>query len=306
MSQITRSTLPALVSKTIYKNFTSSFDEYPTVIPQVCDVASSDGAFELYQEIGGFRTLVEKNEGAPTVSDSPVQGPETKINNIAYALSYTVTYETLSDCDYSKILNQALEMGSSAAQTREIVAANILNEGFSSYSTADGETLFSTIHPLLKPGNDGQSTFANRPTIGSSLSEASLTIDMDNIAEIREPGGLKQYVNAESIIVPQQLNVRCTKILNSELEVDSSNNAINVFARNRGMLPKGQITWQYLTDPDAYFIRTSVPGYRFQEREPRRLREDMMNKEMAQQVVAYMRFGVGVDNARSLYGNPGA
>ena len=301
----TRSTLPVLVSKKIIKDFLSTYDQWPSLINRVFDVVNSGGSFEFYQELGGFKKHQEKGEGVVSAQDTMVQGPETKINNIAYALSYEISHELIADNSYGKILSNVTSLAESAAETREILAFNVLNKGFVDL-IADGQTLFSTAHPLLKPGSNGEITNANRPVVGSSLSEASLTIDIDNIAAFLEPGGLKQMAKAMTLVNPQSLDVTATKLLNSELEVNSSNNAINVFARNRGMLPGNHVTSQFLTDQDTYFLRTNIKGLTFQERETRRVMMDNLNRQMVQEVVSYFRVGQGVDNHRSIYANPGS
>jgi len=303
--QITRSTTPNLFNQTIYKNFTSSFDAFPSELGKMFKETPSTNAFEYYQELGGFKKHELKAEGAKAELDSTVQGKRISIDNDAYSLAYEITHEAIQDNQHPKILRDILELGKSAAETREIVGTNFYNNGFTDL-IYDGLPWFDTAHPLLKPGSNGESTSANTPTVGSSLSQASLTIDTDNMTKFLEPGGLKQMVNAQSIIVPVELRVRIQKLLESDLEADNSNNGINVFSRSRGFFPQGYIWSPYLTDPDAFFYRTNVDGAAYQVREKRRLMEDNLNRQMVQEVVSYMRFGFGIWNWRSSYGNQGS
>lgn len=304
----TRSTLPALLVEGIKKNFGVGMNRFPSLIPQVFDMETSDKQVEIYQEIGGFTRHSEKPEGQNAQLDTMAQGPETTIVNRAYSLAYQISHEAISDNLYRDILRKATSLGSSAMETKEAITFDRLNTAFSVAAAdliADGKPLCAIDHPLLKAPIDGPATNSNRPTVGSSLSEASLITDMDNIASFKDPAGLKIMVKAESLVVPQELDVRAQKLLQTDLQVGSDFNDINVFARGRGRLPGGHITSQFLVDSDAYFIRTSSPGLVYQDREATRLMDDNEIRSMVNEVVSYMRFGVGAYDHRSIYGNPG-
>ena len=49
------------------------------------------------------------------------------------------------------------------------------------------------------------------------------------------------------------------RILNSTLRTGTSDNDINAI-KNTGVLPQGYTVNHYLTDPDAFFIKTDVPN----------------------------------------------
>ncbi len=306
---IARSSLPILVKRQIIKAFIDEFDSFESMIGKFFDQETSNGSFERYQEMVGFSRHKEKAEGAQAELDSLEEGPETLIRNKSYALGYQITHEMIEDNEYPQVLRNMKQMGQSAAETREAVVFDRLNTAFSTTAAdfiADGKALCAIDHPIYKAALDGSTTNKNRPTNGSSLSEASLTVDMDNIANFKSPAGLKISTKSKVILVPQELDVRTQKLLFSDLEVDSNNNAINPFARNRGRLPGGYVVSQYLTNPDAYFMRLNVDGLVYQEREARRIMEDLKQRQMSQEVISYMRFGVGAYDHRAVYGNPGS
>ena len=305
---INRSSLPTLVKREIIKGFTGTYDAYPTNFLKFFDNENSSGQSERYKEIVGFGRHKEKMESAQAELDNVTEGPATLIYNKSYALAYQISYEMISDNEYPQILRDVMDMGRSAAETRESVVIDRLNTAFSSATAnllADGKALCATDHPIYKPALDGSVSNSNRPVVASSLSEASLTIDLNNIAKFKSPAGLTINTKAEMLIVPVELDIRAQKLLFTDLSVGNANNDINPMARNRGRLPGGYLVSQFLTDTDAYFIRTNHRGLVYQEREGRRIMEDMLNRQVAQEFVSYMRFGVGAYDHRSIYGNPG-
>ena len=301
---VTRSNLPNLLVEGIKDFYGTGYANMPPVWKKFTDVKTSNKDREVYQEFAGVGLHVIKPEGTVSAEDSIGQGPETSIKNIAYALRLRITHEAIQDNLYKRILDEAKSMGESAAQTKETVVTDRLNTGFSTAAAdllADGEALFSTAHPLFA----GSGTNANTPTVGASLSEASLTTAINNIAGFRDPRNKKIFVKGETLIVPQKLDVTAQKLLETELTVGSDNNDINPFGRNRGRLPGGFITSQFLTSETAWFIRTNIPGYIYQTREEPRMMEDVTISSMVNEMVSFQRFGVDVSDFRSLYGDPG-
>ena len=308
MSIITTSSTPNLLVAGIKKSFGVGMEGYKSNIEKVFDIETSAKEAEFYQEEGGLGRHKLKAEMAQAQLDSIVEGPQTTIRNLAYALSYQISHEAEEDNLYPQILRKALMLGKSAMETKEAVAFDRLNTAFSNAAAdllANGQPMCSTSQPLLKSPESGSATDANRPTTAADLSEESLTIDMNNIAGFRDPAGLKTYVSGELLIVPQALDVTATKLLYSTLESESANNAVNVFGRGMGRIPQGHVVSQFLTDEDAYFIRTNQEGLVFQKRQEPTIKEDMLLRQYAKEILSYMRFAVGCYNYRSIYGNPG-
>lgn len=302
---IQRSTIPSLLTEDQKKIFGDAYEQYPKAYKEFFDAETSDSEVELYREVGGLGLHVTKPEGSNITLDVPNEGPQTIIENIAYALGYRITHEMIADGKYKKALNNALDLGVSAGQTEETIAVNRLNTAFSTAAAdllANGQALCSTAQPLSGSGD----TVQNRPTTGASLSEAALITDMNNIASLKDPRGKKIMVKGEMLIVPQAKDVQAQKLIHQELQVGSAQNDMNPFGRSRGRLPKGYVVSQFITNNNYYFIRTSVRGLVFQSREKARIMEDLLQRSMQKEVVSYMRFGVGCYDFRSIYGNPGS
>lgn len=304
MANITRSTLPSQLLEGIKENFGVKYKEVPLIAETVFDVETSGKEVERYQEVGGFGLHNVKAEGKDTDKATVNEGPTTYIENIAYALGYDVTHEELADNLYPQILKKALDLGVSARQTIETVVLDRLITGFSTDAAdllANGQALFSLAQPLSGGGGTDQ----NRPTVAASLSEASLTIDTQNIAKFRDPAGKRIDVQEKTLVVPVELKVRAQKLMQTDLSVGTANNDMNPFKTGRGFFSGGFVSSPFFTDPDAHFIRTTERGLVYQKREGARIMDQPLIRSMTQEVISYMRFGVGAYDYRSVYGNPG-
>ena len=72
------------------------------------------------------------------------------------------------------------------------------------------------------------------------------------------------------MIIPPQLQFVADRLLESTLRVGTADNDVNAI-RNMGMLPEGYTVNHFLTDPDAFFIKTDAPnGFKHFERSPMR------------------------------------
>ena len=80
--------------------------------------------------------------------------------------------------------------------------------------------------------------------------------------------GLIIALRGMKLIIPRQLQFVAERLLNSNLRPGTSDNDANAM-RNMGMLPQGYVINDYLTDTDAFFIKTDAPnGLKHFERMP--------------------------------------
>ena len=130
----------------------------------------------------------------------------------------------------------------------ETTAANLLNLGFTSVTTADGVSLFNKTHPLLGPQGGNQS---NQHASNSPLSQTALT-DMLIIAEnFVNERNLKRYIRPTTIHIPPDTQWIAKKILRSDNEPTTGNNDINV--------TKGIVEMKihhYFTSTTAWYLST--------------------------------------------------
>lgn len=304
MSTINRSSIPNLLVEGIKHNFGMGYDMYDKNFLKIFDLETSLKEVEQYQEIKSFGNHAEKPEGANSAFQTIAQSTKTYIENKTYSLIYEVTHEALSDNLYPKVLKDALELGTSAGCTMETLAMNRLNTAFSTAAAdvlASGVALCSASHPVAAGG-----TFSNLAATPAALSETSLIAAQTAIGKFVDPAGNNINVKGDLLVVPVDTDVQAQKLLFSTLTVGSANNDLNPFGRSYGRLPKGYTSSSYLTDTNAFFIRTNVKGLVFQEREKPRVMEDFKINNLANQVTSFFRCGVGAYDPRSIFGNAGA
>jgi hypothetical protein len=157
-------------------------------------------------------------------------------------------YDSLS-ARYTKALARGM------AYTKQIKAANVLNNGFnSSYAGGDGQPLFSASHPLVSGG-----TNSNIPSTPADLNETSLENAVIQIAQWTDERGLLIAAKPKKLVIPVQLQFVATRLLETELRVGTNDNDINAL-KNNGSIPGGYTVNNYLTDTNAWFLTTDVPN----------------------------------------------
>ena len=282
--------------------FGRMYDEHVEEYSKIFDRDSSTRAYEERVELTGFGLAPVKNQGGSISYDSETQGITSRLTNVTYALGYVVTMEELQDNLYemvSKRRSKALAF--SMRQTKETVAANILNRGFNSdYTGGDGKELLATDHPTL----DG--TQSNELTVAADLSEAALEDLLVQIMQAKNSRGLRIALKGDKLIVPPALFYEANRILKSALQNDTANNAINALKATNA-LPGGIVLNHYLTDTDAWFIKTNCPeGLIYQERMAMEFEQDNDFDTKNAKAAAVERYAFGWVDWRSIYGTPGA
>lgn len=282
-----------------------TYNEWPAEYPDLFDEQKSSKAYEEDVGVSGFGLAVEKSEGAGVSYDDARQSYTTRYINRTYCLGFIITEEAVEDNQYNLAVlgrRDAKALAFSMRQTREILAANVYNRAFNStYTFGDGKELCATDHPLYAGG-----TFANELTVAADLSEASLEQACIDLAGFTNDRGLKIAVLAKSLIISKENMFEATRILKSQLQNDSANNAINAL-RIMGIFPGGVKVNHYLTDTDAWFIRTNAPeGMKYFNRIGNEFKPDNDFDSGNAKFKARFRCAFGNTDPRGLFGSPGA
>jgi hypothetical protein len=301
MAVITTGSHPKALWPGVYAWFGAKYDEHPQQYTKLFDIKSSNKNYEELVEQTGFGLAPVKAEGSSTAYDSHAQGVTSRGTNKAYSLGYIVTREEKADNLYTEVsMQRAASLAFSMAQTRENVGANVYNRAFnSSYTGGDGKELCATDHGSLSGDQ------SNELATAADLSEASLEDLTIQIMDAVNSKGLKISLQPKSLIVPTALIYDAQRILESTLRVDSANNDINAL-RSMSVIPEVVVN-NYLTDNDAWFIRTNAPsGLCWFDREPVQFTKDEDFDTDNAKAKAYMRFVPFWGDWRGLYGTPGA
>ena len=269
---------------------------------EIFDEVKSDKRFEEYQELFGMGLIPEQAAGANVTYDDFGAGSLNQVVNVAYGMGYIITREFIDDNLYKLASKFPKSLAKSVKLTTEYNGANILNRGFSgSYLYGDGKALFATDHPV--PGTGG--TFANTPQTQADLSEAALEQAFIDIGGIVDPRGLLAQVQPKKLIVSRTDSYTATKLVESAYTPSDANNSVNPVQWNR-LLPNGFTVNHYLTDQNAWFIKTDCEGAIFQSRIwPAEFRDDNDFESLNIKQATYFRYRFWVYDPRSLYGSQG-
>jgi hypothetical protein len=280
--------------------FGSAYKIYNTIYDQILDVKiPDDRAYEEDVMMGTLGLAQVKTQGAPVTYDDSNQLFSTRYTHIQYGLGFVITQEMLDDgiaLKMGKVFSEAMKL--SMLRTREIIASNVLVNGFSSSALmdgGDGVALFSSAHPT--PGGN----FSNVPTSPAVLSEASLEQMVIDVMNYKDNRGQLIMVKPDKLIVPIALQFTATRILKSILKNDSGDNAINAL-RDMGMIPGGIVVDPYLTSTTNWFVKTDQPGLNFFNRKDITMSDDNEFDTENGKFKALMRLSVGWSDPRAAYG----
>tara|TARA_R110000737_G_scaffold35449_2_gene54470 strand:- start:539 stop:1108 length:570 start_codon:yes stop_codon:yes gene_type:complete len=188
------------------------------------------------------------------------------------------------------------------ANTKQVKGAATLNNAFdSTFTGGDGKELCATDHPLVN-NND----LRNEPSTAADLNETSLENALIDIAAFVDERGLKVSVRGEKLVVPPALQFVADRLLESTLRPGTADNDVNA-SRNMGMLPQGYVVNHYLTDTDAWFIKTDAPrGFVHFERMAMSTKMEGDFDTGNVRFKARERYSYGYSDPRCVFGSPGA
>jgi len=286
--------------------FGLSYDEYNNEYEEIFSIEDSNRAFEEEVLITGFGSAPTKTEGQGVSFDNASESYSARYTHDTVALAFALTEEAVEDNLYDSLGKRYVKaLAKSMANTKEVKGADVLNNAFSSsFTGGDGKSLIATDHPL-----SGGGTAANRATSMADLNETSLEDALIDIGGFTDDRGLTISVQASKMIVPSELVFVADRILNSQLRVGTSDNDLNAI-KNTGVLSGGYSVNHYLTDPDAFFILTSVTdqgdGLKMFQRSGM---ETSMEPDFSTGNIRYKareRYSFGFSDWRGIYGSQGA
>lgn len=299
---ITSSSFAKLLWPGLNSIYGKSYNDYPVEWDKLFEKNTSDRAYEEDLGLSSFGLASVKSEGAPITYDTERQGFTSRYNHVVYALGFIITREIYEDDQYGKVgAQKAKALARSMRQTKEIVGANIYNRATTAgYTGGDGVTLLSASHPNVAGG-----TFSNKIQVDADLSEAALEQATIDIAGFRDDRGLLIAARPEKLVIPYQLQFEAKRILGADGRVGTDLNDPNVL-KDMGIFSNVVIN-HYLTDPDAWFILTSVKdGLKYFERRGDAFEMDNDFDTENAKFKATARYSFGWSDPRAIYGSAGA
>jgi hypothetical protein len=282
--------------------FGLEYKNYENEHLEIYDVESSDRAFEEEVMLSGFATAPVKTEGSGVFYDQAQEVFTARYTHETIALAFSLTEEAVEDNLYDRLSARYTKaLARSMAQTKQIKGAAVLNGAFTTSIGGDGQPLCSTAHPTLGGPNG-----SNRLAVDADLSETSLEQALIDIAAFTDERGLKIAMQGIKLIIPKELMFTADRIMKSTLRVGTADNDINAI-KNMGMVPQGYTVNHFLTDIDAWFLKTDAPnGMKMFERVAIRTGFEGDFDTGNVRYKARERYSFGFSDWRGIFGSPGA
>lgn len=283
--------------------FGLEYKRYGEQHKEIYEIETSERSFEEETKLSGFGAAPVKNEGSSIAYDNAQEAWTSRYTHETIALGFSLTEEAVEDnlydslsARYTKALARAM------AYTKQVKAANVLNNGFNSnFKGGDGVQLFSNAHPLVSGG-----TNSNVPNVPSDLNETALENAVIQIAAWTDERGLLIAAKPRKLVIPPALQFVATRLLETEQRTATADNDINAL-KNNGSIPEGYTVNNFLTDPAAWFLTTDVPnGLKHFVRTPLTTSMDGDFDSGNVRYKARERYSFGWSDPLGMWGSPGA
>ena len=283
--------------------FGMEYSRYENEHEEIFESENSDRAFEEEVLIAGFGNAPVKREGDGVEFDTAYEGFTARYTHETIALAFALTEEAVEDNLYDRLgARYTKALARSMAHTKQVKAANVLNNAFSSsYTGGDGVSLVNSAHTLA-----GGGTYSNTPSTQVDLNETSLEDALITISTFVDDRNLTLALQGMKLIVPPQLQFVADRLLETPGRVGTADNDINAI-KNMGMIPEGYAVNHFLTDTDAFFILTDCPdGMKHFVRTPISTNMEGDFDTGNVRFKARERYSFGWSNPRGIYGSEGA
>ena len=236
--------------------FGMEYSRYGEEHKEIYETETSERSFEEETKLSGFSAAPVKNEGSAIAYDNAQEAWTTRYTHETIALGFSITEEAIEDNLYDSLsARYTKSLARAMAYTKQVKAAAVLNNGFSSsYPGGDGVSLFNSAHPLVSGG-----TNSNTPSTQVDLNETSLEAAVIQIAAWTDERGLLIAAKPKKMVVPPALMFVAKRLLDTELRVGTNDNDINAI-KQMGAIPEGYTGNHFLTDSNAWFLTTDVPN----------------------------------------------
>ena len=286
--------------------FGMEYGEVNNELEPLYEIENSDRAFEEEVVFTGFGTAPTKGEGAAVSYDDAQESYTARYTAETVALAFAVTEEAMEDNLYDTFAKlRAKGLARAMANTKQVKAANIFNNGFSD-TIGDSAAFFSAAHPTISDGNQSNLLAA------SDLAESTLETALTSIQKIKDDRGILVGASAVSLHIPVDYWAVADRVLSSPgntqtsaADANPNTNAINA-VRHMGMVPEGYFINRRLTDTDAWFVKTDVPnGTKMFIRSPLQTKMEPDFDTGNLRFKARERYSFGVSDWRGFFGSAG-
>lgn len=218
------------------------------VAPKIFQVKTSSRSIEQSAGHTGVGRFREIPEGGAVEADQPVALPSKTFTHKRFGLSVVVSKDLIEDDQFELIGDSVKALAASEVDTREIQAASVINDGFST-NGYDGVPLFSASHPLYHSGGTQSNLFSTAMALSvTALQEASIEM-YSMVDDTGKPISLKPSI----LLIPPKLMYKAPEIIRGKMRSDTANNTENVFDVMEGGIPM-PLVWRYLTSTTKWML----------------------------------------------------
>jgi hypothetical protein len=281
--------------------FGLEYKRYENQHAEIYATESSDRAFEEEVMLSGFANAQVKPEGSGITFDNAQETYTARYTHETVALAFAITEEAIEDNLYDRLASRYTKaLARSMANTKQVKAVNPLINGFGTFTSGDGVSLFNTSHPTVA------GTVSNTLAVAADLNETSLEQSLIDIAAFTDERGLKIAAKGMKMIIPSELQFTAERLMKTDQRVGTADNDINAI-RSMGMVPQGYSVNNFLTDPDAFYLITDVPnGMKYFDRSPIKTSMEGDFDTGNVRYKARERYSFGVSDFRGIFASPGA
>ena len=281
--------------------FGLEYKRYENQHAEIYATESSDRAFEEEVMLSGFANAQVKPEGSGITFDNAQETYTARYTHETVALAFAITEEAIEDNLYDRLASRYTKaLARSMANTKQVKAVNPLINGFGTFTSGDGVSLFNANHPTVA------GTVSNTLAVAADLNETSLEQSLIDIAAFTDERGLKVAAKGMKMIIPSELQFTAERLMKTDQRVGTADNDINAI-RSMGMVPQGYSVNNFLTDPDAFYLITDVPnGMKYFDRSPIKTSMEGDFDTGNVRYKARERYSFGVSYFRGIFASPGA
>lgn len=292
----------SVVEPILNEVFDGVYDQRADEFKAVFDVRK--GIARTYHEepvLYGFGAAPELPDGMPVTYQSGGILFNKRYVYKVYGLAFALTKVLVEDGDHIRMgTTYAKHLAQSLIETKETIAANILNRAFNgSYAGGDGVALNVNNHPIVN------GTFSNVLSTPAALSQTSLEQMLIQIRNAVDNNGKRIRLTPRKIVTGPSQIFQAEVLLKSVLRAGTADNDINP-VKSMGLLAEGQANLSRITSTTAWWIQTDAPeGLKCLMR---RNMEKSMEGDFETDSMRYKateRYDMGWTDPRTVYGTPG-
>lgn len=260
-----RGAFPKLLAPGLRKVFVDALDteQRAEEFQRIFSVKTSTSEYEQDLKMAGFGPLQEKPENTPVAYTNMIQGGDKRYIHLTYALAVRTSKELWQDEKYGVIKSAPKALARSIRYTKEIIAFNILNQGFSSnVTTTDGVSLFNNAHPLLGGASatstwaglpnliSSAGTFPNRPATDIDLSFTGVQLATTQFERLVDSQGLPIAIKPKMVVIAPENRFLARELFGSSGKPATDTNDINSLLGE----DLGYFVGHYLTAAGPWYV----------------------------------------------------